>query len=245
MKKVFISGSINIKNLHKAVIDELDSFIKRNCFIIIGDAYGIDQLVQKYLLSKKYYNVLICTIYEYPRIIESNEFDYEKIKYDLEEKSEKKKQSYKDKHMTEISDISLVIWDGKSTGSYRNIIDAIERNKEVKVFLDNKFMKLIDINVKAITNIFYERHEYSLTEYLSEVVKKDKNCTIKSTKQMKEILKDRGVLTGNGVIDNKFIDSVTIDFIRGNRVYKYKKKLLDNYFSSYVNKNSIENLSLF
>ena len=37
--------------------------------------------------------------------------------------------------MTNDSEYSLVIWDGKSKGSYSNILRSLEQNKPVKVYM--------------------------------------------------------------------------------------------------------------
>jgi hypothetical protein len=50
--KIFISGSISIKKLDDNVIIRLNNIIKKGYQIIIGDAFGVDYLIQKFLLKK-------------------------------------------------------------------------------------------------------------------------------------------------------------------------------------------------
>ena len=49
-------------------------------------------------------------------------------------KNEREKQTYKDEAMSTDSDFSFVIWDGKSKGSFANILRAINSNKFAKVY---------------------------------------------------------------------------------------------------------------
>ena len=44
--KVFISGSISKKTLSKTDIAYLEPMVESNCTLLIGDAYGVDKVVQ-------------------------------------------------------------------------------------------------------------------------------------------------------------------------------------------------------
>ena len=57
--KVFISGSISIPYLDYIAKDELDKYMSGELEILIGDAYGVDGLVQKYMKTNGYDNVTI------------------------------------------------------------------------------------------------------------------------------------------------------------------------------------------
>lgn len=70
-RKVFISGTSKIKlkdseyyrkSLPKEITSKIDSYMKDNNHILIGDAPGIDTEVQKYLAKKGYRNVTVYTI---------------------------------------------------------------------------------------------------------------------------------------------------------------------------------------
>ena len=54
MSKVFISGSIAIKKLPLEVIGSIKKIIDNNFEILVGDADGIDKLIQDYCLSENY-----------------------------------------------------------------------------------------------------------------------------------------------------------------------------------------------
>jgi hypothetical protein len=133
MNRVFVSGSISIKTLPIEVIKSFDKIIAQNIQVIVGDADGIDALTQNYFESKNYINLTVCFIYDRPRNLASNLFEIKKIDYDTNLKSQREKQTAKDIYMTNNTDYSFVIWDGKSKGSYANIKRAIENNKKLKV----------------------------------------------------------------------------------------------------------------
>jgi len=59
MTTVFISGSMEIKNLDKKIVQKIDSIIERNHKVIVGDASGVDSSIQKLLKQKEYKNVTV------------------------------------------------------------------------------------------------------------------------------------------------------------------------------------------
>ena len=79
MKKVFISGSMSIKKLDELVRNSLEKIIALNLQVLVGDAYGVDKLVQEYFYNQNYYNVTIYTIFDIPRNLVSNKFLIKKI----------------------------------------------------------------------------------------------------------------------------------------------------------------------
>jgi hypothetical protein len=238
MKTIFISGSMSIKTLSSITQKTLDKLISKWYFIMVWDAYGIDLLVQEYLSLKNYHNVLICSISE-PRVFKNKKFKNKIINYNSELKSERKKQTYKDMYMTENSDISLVIWDWISNWSYNNIIRVLDKKKEIKVILDDNFLD--NISIDNINKIFLERHKYSLSEYIKKY-KKDENYNITNVKQMRNILIDNKILDNENEYKIKYEKDIEIKIIRGNKVIRYSKNLLDKYF---YNKITIKQTNLF
>jgi hypothetical protein len=129
--KVFISGSITIKKLPKHAIEKLESIIQHNFDIIIGDAKGVDSLVQAFLLKKKYKNVMI--YYAGDKI--RNNIGKWKTKQIMRISNERGRQLYslKDIEMAIDSDYGLMIWDGKSKGTLSNIQKMKEQKKKFLV----------------------------------------------------------------------------------------------------------------
>ena len=68
--KVFISGSISIKKLPNKVINSLNKIKENNFEVLVGDAKGIDSLIQDFY--QDYENVTIYTAEETPRYISNH-----------------------------------------------------------------------------------------------------------------------------------------------------------------------------
>ena len=118
---IFISGSRSITN-YDILAPYLDNLISCKDLILVGDASGVDALVQHYchlnfIPFKVYY------IGEKPR--------------NCITKSVKKcfgsSQNSKDIQMTIDCDYGIAFWDGKSKGTRNNILRLKDMNKECKV----------------------------------------------------------------------------------------------------------------
>ncbi|EAW33381.1 hypothetical protein [Lyngbya sp. PCC 8106] len=108
--KVVISGSRSIQSLNAEMKSRLNKLIKLNSEILIGDAYGIDSLVQAYLYSCNYQKVTVF----YSRVLRNNIGGWKTVNvlggY-----------TKRDIAMHSQADYALAIWDGKSRGTKRNI----------------------------------------------------------------------------------------------------------------------------
>lgn len=140
-RKVFISGTSKIKlkdsgfyrdKLPKAITDKVDSYMKDNCHILIGDAPGIDTEVQKYLAKKGYRNVTVYTISkDKPRSYsDSNgKLGWGVKNVSGSEQVDKDKAMSKDAHMG----FAVILEDG-ATATRNNIQRMDEDGKDVEVF---------------------------------------------------------------------------------------------------------------
>jgi hypothetical protein len=181
MKKVFISGSMSIKKLDELVRNSLEKIIALNLQVLVGDAYGVDKLVQEYFYNQNYYNVTIYTIFDIPRNLVSNKFLIKKI--NTNGLKGRKAQEKKDETMTFESNYSFVIWDGKSKGSFNNILRAFENNKKLKIYYEKekRFLEKKELNINNIKMIYYKYNGVGLRElakysnqslaYIKEIVK--------------------------------------------------------------------------
>jgi hypothetical protein len=146
--KVVISGSRSIKVLPQQAIQSLDKIIEQSFEIFVGDAPGIDSLVQQYLKSKNYQNVVVYHAYQKPR----NNAGF---------KSEKVDGNYtdRDKFMCSQADFGLAIWDGVSKGTAQNI-----KRVKTKVIYVGKVGIIKVANKKTLTpelgftDIYIGRH---------------------------------------------------------------------------------------
>lgn len=194
--KVFISGSISIKHIPEKVKESLGKISQGNLTALIGDADGIDILIQRFFKNIAYYNVKVYSIYTHPRNLATKNFETESIFVSQDIKSERDRQAYKDAEMSKDCDYNLVIWDGKSKGSYNNILRAIEQKKPVKVYLStiNDFLPQNQVNANEIQYIFYENNGYTAAEVV-EYLKEDGCDFFKNTRELNKYLLDNNILT--------------------------------------------------
>lgn len=139
--KIFISGSISIKELNIQVIKELNNFCESGYEILIGDAYGADSLVQQYFKERNYNNVTVYAsnyvrnnkgkwnvkIIKVPNGIYGREF-----------------YTQKDIAMANDCDVAFMLWDGISAGTLRNIKQVLNLNKPCNVYF-SKLNSIYDV----------------------------------------------------------------------------------------------------
>ena len=131
--RVFISGSKSISKLPEEVKSLLDEHIALGTEFLVGDCYGVDAAVQKYLESKGCGKVTIycsgetprnnfvtgakvCSCAETAKGLTGNAFQY-----------------VKDIQMAQDCDTALMIWDGKSKGTAENIRRVKETGKTYRI----------------------------------------------------------------------------------------------------------------
>lgn len=114
MKTVMISGSRSIRFLPSAAIESLNRIIELNFPVIIGDAAGIDSLVQQYLRSKNYQKVTVYFAAWQGSGKPRNTHGYPAAPV---------RGSYADRDAQMCSECTygLAIWDGRSKGTAANI----------------------------------------------------------------------------------------------------------------------------
>lgn len=141
-RKVFISGTSKLKNkesfayrknLPKGISEKVDQYCNENAHILIGDAPGVDTVVQKYLAKKGYRNVTVYTIEDKPRFMGSYELGWGIKNIPGTEQVDKDIAMSNDAH----AGFAVTIEDGaKAT---RNNIDRMRKDgKDVEVFQINK-----------------------------------------------------------------------------------------------------------
>lgn len=239
MKSVFISGSISINKLPNIVHESFDKIIAQNIHIYLGDADGIDTLAQSYFASKNYTNITICTIKEYPRNLASNIFKIKQINYDSSIKSERERQTFKDEFMTQASDYSFVIWDGKSKGSFANIKRAIKNSKKLKVYYIgfDRCLEKDELSLENLEDIYKSNTGYTPSEIIEKIKKLNIYTNISKVGELKSWFINQKIFnqTQNKIEINKnYKDYFIIENYRGNQTIKYKNDVLE-----LLNKNSI------
>jgi hypothetical protein len=132
--KVFIAGSRLLSQLNTTVKNRLNNILRKGFTIFVGDANGVDKAVQQYLKSKQYDKVTVfcmadrCrnNIGDWPtRSISATDTQRHDFAY----------YSTKDQAMVQESDYGLMLWDGRSRGTLRSIVDLVRQGKPVVVYI--------------------------------------------------------------------------------------------------------------
>jgi len=230
--KVFISGSISIKKLPQEVKNSINKITEQNIEILVGDANGIDTLIQNYCLSLNYYNLTIYSISIVPRYKANKNFNIKYIEVSNSIKKERERQQEKDKAMTMDSKFTFTIWDGKSKGSYANILRGLDTNKKIKIYLFNKnlFLNQNKITKDEIEFIYRENNGYTASEVV-QYLKNEAEEIFQKTQDLYKyliqkliIIKDNKIYIPNNKYENLFI----IDRYHGRvKGIKFKNEFID------------------
>jgi hypothetical protein len=132
--QIFVSGSISIKILNPQAISLLDSVIANRQTVLIGDAFGVDKLVQQYLFERNYQEVIVYYAGDKAR----NNIGTWQIRQISNGSNLTGKSMYqlKDMAMARDADCGLMIWDGKSRGTKFNIENMTNFGKEITIVMD-------------------------------------------------------------------------------------------------------------
>jgi hypothetical protein len=145
MSAVFIAGSISIKHLNVRFLERIQNIISKNLDILLGDAPGIDSLVQQYLREQKYKKVKIYCSGLTPR---NNFGNWEIIQVKSSfAKGTRAFFTAKDLKLAEDANFGLMCWDTKSTGTLSNIYELLSKGKKTIVYINNtnNFLSLAKI----------------------------------------------------------------------------------------------------
>jgi len=228
--KVFISGSISIKKLPQEVKNSIDKIIEQKFEILVGDADGIDTLVQNYCLSLNYFNVTTYSISTFPRYKASDNFKIKYIEVPNNIQRERERQQEKDKAMTLDSEFTFTIWDGKSKGSYANILRGLENNKKIKVYLNDKNLFLNKITKDKIEFIYREYNGYTASEVI-QYLKNEAEEIFQKTQDLNKYLMQKLVIQKDDKIympTSKYENLFIIDKYRGKiKGIKFKNEFID------------------
>ncbi len=154
--KIFIAGPRAIKELDENISKKLENICAKNYEVLVGDADGIDSSVQKFLQLKSYRNVIVFASKGIARNnygdwkIETVKVDNHVTGFDF--------YAQKDLVMAKRADIGFMIWNGKSKGTFNNIINLLNFGKGVILyFVPNQkfyqFKTMKDLNNFLSANV--------------------------------------------------------------------------------------------
>ena len=124
--KIFIGGSKMLKELSPCMKKALDIVCEKEYEVLIGDCFGADKLVQKYLCECGYNKV---KVYASGTRVRCNEGGYPVVYVSAEGKTGFEFYRQKDIAMSLAADNALMFWDGRSKGTRCNIEDMIRQEK--------------------------------------------------------------------------------------------------------------------
>ena len=131
--KVFVAGPRSVNSLSKSITDVLSRMVEKQLTILLGDAAGVDRLVQEYFADARYPNVYI---YASDGKVRNNLCNWPIQKVEVPAKSRGFNfYVQKDIKMAQDADNGFMIWNGKSKGTLNNIINLASQNKKVKIYL--------------------------------------------------------------------------------------------------------------
>ena len=151
-----------ISRLPSEVIIKLNSIVERGLNVVTGDANGVDKAVQKHLNSMSYGKVKIYHVGSFPR---NNLGQWEAVQVQVDERLRGRDMyTQKDRRMAEISDVGMIVWDGKSSGSVQNMLWLVGESKTGIVFHSaiKKFMKIR--SMEDVSEVLSGLSEFDLEE---------------------------------------------------------------------------------
>lgn len=133
MRKVFIAGPRVVKVLPSKVSARIASITSKGFTVLVGDAYGVDRLVQEALALEEYKNVIV---YATEGKVRNNvgKWSVKAVPADTGARGFEF-YAYKDKQMALDADYGFMIWNGESRGTLNNMINLSSAGKKVLVYL--------------------------------------------------------------------------------------------------------------
>jgi len=129
--RVFIGGSLGISALPAPAIERIDAAISGGAEFLVGDAPGVDALVQKYLHERGVQSVRV--FHSTPqRRFNLGRWPEEFVDSGLKSASSAM-HGAKDREMASQCDQALMVWDTKSVGTITNVLDVAGRGKPWRI----------------------------------------------------------------------------------------------------------------
>ncbi|EHH2551009.1 hypothetical protein J7077_002129 [Vibrio parahaemolyticus] len=183
MTKVFISGSMRIKNLDENVKYRLAHLIESDYEVIVGDADGVDTSIQEFFFQHDYTKVTVYCTGGQPR---NNVGRWTVV--NIESKASPGSRDFftaKDLAMAKDCDFGLMIWDTKSTGTLSNAIELLSLDKKSRVYVNKEKLFV------RVTNVEDLEH---LVSYMSDFAFKKADSKIRLSHKIESIKHRSGSL---------------------------------------------------
>lgn len=134
MPTVFIAGSIAISRLHPSVVDRIASVVAKDMAVVVGDADGADTSIQRALLAAGATDI---TVYCSGDTARNNIGGWPVAVVETDARPGSRAFfTAKDVAMADAAEYGLMVWDAKSTGTLRNILELLARHRTSIVFVN-------------------------------------------------------------------------------------------------------------
>lgn len=173
---VFISGSMNIKNLDARFKERIDNIASQGFEVVVGDADGADSSIQSHLSGLAGAKITVFCSGSRPR---NNIGDWPI--FPVETSHAEGTRAFftaKDIKMAETADYGLMVWDTKSTGTLSNVLELLARKKKSVVFVNK---------VKLFKNVGDVHQLEELLSYMSEAARRKAEDKIKLTERLEAL----------------------------------------------------------
>jgi hypothetical protein len=161
MTKIFIAGSMSIKHLDSKVKSRIDNIIDAGFTVLVGDADGVDFAVQMYLHQRDVNRVIVyCSGAEPRRNV--GDWPVRRVQVKHARSGSRAFFTAKDVEMAKTADFGLMIWDAKSVGTLRNVIELLCRNKKSVVFINTAKQFRTIGEVSQLENLMIHMDESAL-----------------------------------------------------------------------------------
>ena len=135
--KVFFGGSKRISDIGTVILDILEAAMKRGDEILVGDCPGADARIQRYLAQSGYREVTVYCSGDEPRF-NIGEWDVRTVVLDPGLTHGFAFWRQKDIQMEFDCDRAVMVWDGKSRGTWQNIVELTALGKECEIILKDE-----------------------------------------------------------------------------------------------------------
>lgn len=176
MTTVFVAGSLKIKHLHAKFVDRLKSVMEAGHSVVIGDANGADKAIQEVFFDNSYSALTVYCTGDEPRNNVGG-WPVHSVRSNAPAGT-KEFFTAKDVEMAHVADFGLMIWDTKSTGTLKNIIELLSEDKVTAVFVNK---------TKTFVNIQDGKKLAALTTLMSDRALEDAEDKLKLSKAIRDL----------------------------------------------------------
>ena len=142
MTKVFVGGSRQVTELEAEVCDRLDRIVAKDLPVLVGDAGGADEAVQRYFRGRGFGNVTVFSADARPR---HNVGGWSvRVIQPGRARRDVATHASPDRAMAAEATVGLMLWDGRSRGTLMNVLRLVAQDKPVVVYVqpDRNFVEV-------------------------------------------------------------------------------------------------------